>query len=54
VRNVLYAIGNSGSLRLRSVAQRLVDDPDETVADAARWAVMRLADVANTRAGTRD
>ena len=54
VRNVLYAIGNSGSPRLRAVAQALVGDPDETVADAARWAVMRLADVANTRAGAGD
>lgn len=41
VRNVLYAIGNSGSARLRAVAQRLVDDPDPVVADAARWAVMQ-------------
>ncbi len=41
VRNVLYAIGNSGSARLRSVAQGLTDDPDPTVADAARWAVLQ-------------
>ena len=54
VRNVLYAIGNSGSARLRPVARGLVDDPDPTVADAARWAVMRLADVANARAVPRD
>jgi epoxyqueuosine reductase len=54
VRNVLYAIGNSGSPRLRSVAQALVDDPDESVADAARWAAMRLGDVANARAGSCD
>jgi epoxyqueuosine reductase len=54
VRNVLYAIGNSGSARLVQVAQGLVDDPDATVADAARWAMLRLADVANTRAGSRD
>ena len=51
VRNVLYAIGNSGSARLRPVAQSLVEDQDATVADAARWAVMRLADVAIVRAG---
>ena len=50
VRNVLYAIGNSGSNKLRDVAQGLTDDPDETVADAARWAVLRLSDVANGRA----
>lgn len=41
VRNVLYAIGNSGSARLRAVAQHLVDDLDPAVADAARWAVMQ-------------
>jgi epoxyqueuosine reductase len=42
VRNVLYAIGNSGDLALREVAGGLVDDPDPAVADAARWAVARL------------
>lgn len=42
VRNVLYAIGNSGDAQLIHAAQRLVDDPDEAVADAARWAVERL------------
>jgi len=43
VRNALYAIGNSGQPRLRPVAQALMDDPDPAVADAARWAVARLA-----------
>ncbi|MDB6177199.1 tRNA epoxyqueuosine(34) reductase QueG [Paracoccus sp. Z330] len=42
VRNVLYAIGNSGKQRLRPIAQRLTEDPDEAVADAARWAALRL------------
>ena len=42
VRNVLYAIGNSADAGLIHAAQRLVDDPDEAVADAARWAVERL------------
>ncbi|MBU2956247.1 tRNA epoxyqueuosine(34) reductase QueG [Paracoccus sp. 1_MG-2023] len=42
VRNVLYAIGNSDDPSLRAVAQGLAHDPDETVADAARWAAMRL------------
>ena len=42
VRNVLYAIGNSGDAQLIHAAQRLVDDTDEAVADAARWAVERL------------
>ena len=43
VRNVLYAIGNSGLTVLRDVAVVLVDDPDPAVADAARWAVGRLS-----------
>ena len=47
VRNVLYAIGNSSDPALRDVAQGLCDDPDATVADAARWAVMRLDRAAN-------
>lgn len=42
VRNVLYAIGNSGDGALRGVAQGLVEDPDAAVADAAQWAVARL------------
>jgi len=42
VRNVLYAIGNSGLARLGPVAQSLTDDADATVADAARWAATRL------------
>nr|WP_281277605.1 tRNA epoxyqueuosine(34) reductase QueG [Paracoccus methylarcula] len=43
VRNVLYAIGNSGEPRLAEAARPLVNDPDEAVADAARWALLRLA-----------
>jgi epoxyqueuosine reductase len=42
VRNVLYAIGNSGLARLAAVAAGLIDDADPAVADAARWAVERL------------
>ena len=42
VRNVLYAIGNSGAPRLRAAASALFCDPDPTVADAARWACKRL------------
>jgi epoxyqueuosine reductase len=42
VRNVLYAIGNSGQPGLRAVAGKLLNDPDDGVADAARWAVGRL------------
>mgnify|MGYP002127674524 CR=1 FL=1 len=43
VRNVLYAVGNSGSVALLPVAAALRDDPDAAVADAARWAMARLA-----------
>ncbi|WP_272848279.1 tRNA epoxyqueuosine(34) reductase QueG [Paracoccus saliphilus] len=43
VRNVLYAIGNSEEPRLAEAARPLVNDPDEAVADAARWALLRLA-----------
>lgn len=42
VRNVLYAIGNSGQARLRPAAAALLDDPDPAVADAAEWALARL------------
>ncbi|MBM2575636.1 tRNA epoxyqueuosine(34) reductase QueG [Jannaschia sp. Os4] len=47
VRNALYAIGNDlrdgGDPALAEVARELVDDPDEGVADAARWAVEQVA-----------
>jgi len=42
VRNVLYAIGNSGSVSLLGAAQACVQDDDPTVADAALWAIERL------------
>jgi epoxyqueuosine reductase len=42
VRNVLYAIGNSGLPALGAVAASLTEDADPAVADAARWAVARL------------
>ena len=45
VRNVLYAIGNSGDLSLKEAALGLVDDPAEDVSDAARWAVLQLNEV---------
>ena len=43
VRNVLYAIGNSGDQALRDAAVARVDDADPVVADAARWAAMVLS-----------
>jgi epoxyqueuosine reductase len=44
VRNVLYAIGNSGEASLASEAQRLLDDPAPVVRGAAVWALSRLLD----------
>ncbi|WP_194097720.1 tRNA epoxyqueuosine(34) reductase QueG [Marivivens aquimaris] len=44
VRNVLYAIGNSGDLSLANTARGLTDDADPVVAEAARWAWDRLND----------
>lgn len=43
VRNVCYAIGNSGVPALAAAVAPLVDDADAGVADAARWAERRLA-----------
>ncbi len=42
VRNVLYAIGNSGDPSLSPVVRGLAADPDPAVADAAAWAAGRL------------
>lgn len=42
VRNVLYAIGNSGLPALARLARDLLDDADPAVADAASWALQRL------------
>ena len=42
VRNVLIALGNSGDPAMAEVAAERLDDPDEVVRDAARWAVERL------------
>lgn len=43
LRNVLYAAGNSGDASLTDAVQALTGDPDPVVADAARWALARLA-----------
>jgi len=43
VRNVLYAIGNSGDPALLPCIGPLLTDPDATVADAARWAAQNLS-----------
>ena len=43
VRNVLYAIGNSGDPALAAVAAERLDDASDVVRDAAAWAMARLA-----------
>jgi epoxyqueuosine reductase len=43
VRNVMIAIGNSGEPALRGSAEMLLGDPDPVVAEAASWAIARLA-----------
>jgi epoxyqueuosine reductase len=45
LRNVLYAIGNSGEPALAAEAERLLDDPAPVVRGAAVWALKRLLDV---------
>ncbi len=42
VRNVLYAIGNSGNKKFVSKIQMLVNDSDYSVRDAAVWALNKL------------
>ncbi|HET7882396.1 MAG TPA: tRNA epoxyqueuosine(34) reductase QueG [Acetobacteraceae bacterium] len=44
VRNVMIAVGNSADQTLRAVASRLTIDADPVVAEAAAWALKRLAD----------
>ena len=43
VRNLLYAAGNSSDPNLIAPVRALLADPDLTVADAAQWALKRLA-----------
>jgi epoxyqueuosine reductase len=43
VRNVCIAIGNSGDASLRAALGPLIRDADAVVAEAARWAMGRLA-----------
>jgi epoxyqueuosine reductase len=51
VRNVLYAIGNSGNAGLIPVAQARLQDADPTVAEAAGWALGRLLQPQDDRVG---
>ena len=43
VRNVLYAVGNSGDAGMAAIARERLHDPSAVVRDAAQWAVQRLA-----------
>jgi len=43
IRNVAYAIGNSGQKALLPVAKTLTKDNDSTVAEAAIWACSQLS-----------
>jgi epoxyqueuosine reductase len=45
VRNVLYAIGNSGDPALAEVARARLDDDSEVVRDAAQWAMHELGEL---------
>ncbi len=47
VRNCLIAAGNSGDTALAAQVHALSGDRDEVVAEAARWALARLAPTAN-------
>ena len=42
MRNILYAIGNSGDASLRATAEARLADADPVVRDAAAWALARL------------
>jgi len=48
VRNVLYAVGNSGDAGLIPAAQGRLNDADPVVADAAGWALGRLLALAES------
>ncbi|RJY09491.1 tRNA epoxyqueuosine(34) reductase QueG [Aurantiacibacter aquimixticola] len=44
VRNCLTAAGNSGNRGLEPIVRTLTRDPDDVVAEAARWALSRLSE----------
>ena len=43
-RNAVIAAGNSGDRKFLPMLEKLVDDPDETVAKSARWALQRIGE----------
>lgn len=52
VRNVAYAIGNSGDPTLVAAARRLAADPSPVVADAGAWALAQLSSASEARAAS--
>jgi len=50
IRNVLYAIGNSGDATLKTAVEPLLSDPAAQVRGAAAWAAARL--LTRTRSGS--
>jgi len=53
IRNVLYAIGNSGEAGLATEAERRLDDPSPLVRGAAVWALSRRLEPADFHALSR-
>jgi epoxyqueuosine reductase len=49
VRNVLYAIGNSGDAALAPAARARLTDESETVREAAAWALAQLSSASSPR-----
>ncbi|MEP1230614.1 MAG: tRNA epoxyqueuosine(34) reductase QueG [Litorimonas sp.] len=47
LRNVLYAIGNSGKTELLSIAQTHISHDDPVIAEAAQWASQKLHNALN-------
>ncbi len=54
VRNVMYAVGNSGLRALIPVAEARLHDEDPAVAEAAAWALARLSQVQDDGVGLPD
>lgn len=54
VRNVMYAVGNSGLAALIPVAEARLGDADPVVAEAAEWALGRLSHGRDPRLGHPD
>ena len=42
IRNVLYAMGNSGNIKFKDAVKKLTKDPNYIVSDAANWALNKI------------